>query len=296
MAKQQPSGADDGAVRSQYVSQIAVLVCPSNPTPDLGDNPLSYVVNTGIAVSANDNWPGSAPTWPEDGNAGVFMNHSQIDFSGQPTRKTTLDFVGSNDGTSHTLMMSENLQATNWAIDPNAVVATFPLGFGSDFAVRQNTGYVWFLTGNENNSTTPPPAAPLASSYNVDVISINANGKSVSGIPQTGKWASATPFEWKGLAYARPSSSHPGGVNAVFCDGHLTFLNEDISYAVYTQLMTPLQKQVIVDYTTAGTSTVPPSGPIRVNMTSGTATANNKVYGNTTIGGWTYILNEADYN
>ena len=42
-----------------------------------------------------------------------------------------------------------------------------------------------------------------------------------------------------GLTFSRPSSNHPGGVVAYFCDGHMTFLADDIPYHVYTELMTP---------------------------------------------------------
>jgi prepilin-type processing-associated H-X9-DG protein len=38
--------------------------------------------------------------------------------------------------------------------------------------------------------------------------------------------------------YARPSAIHTGGVNVAFCDARITFLREDISYRVYTQLLT----------------------------------------------------------
>ena len=41
------------------------------------------------------------------------------------------------------------------------------------------------------------------------------------------------------LDYARPSSNHPGGVNACFCDGHLQFISNSIDYEVYKQLMSP---------------------------------------------------------
>ena len=41
------------------------------------------------------------------------------------------------------------------------------------------------------------------------------------------------------IRYARPSSRHPGGVVASFCDGHQQFLSEDIEYVVYQHLMTP---------------------------------------------------------
>jgi hypothetical protein len=40
------------------------------------------------------------------------------------------------------------------------------------------------------------------------------------------------------LAFARPSSRHPGGVLVVFASGRSMFLNANIDYRVYTYLMT----------------------------------------------------------
>lgn len=37
----------------------------------------------------------------------------------------------------------------------------------------------------------------------------------------------------------RPSSMHPGGVNVLFCDGHVEFQADDIDYLTYRHLMTP---------------------------------------------------------
>ena len=44
------------------------------------------------------------------------------------------------------------------------------------------------------------------------------------------------------IQYARPSSNHPGGVVASFCDGHFQFLSDRIDYNVYRHLMTPDSK------------------------------------------------------
>ncbi len=41
------------------------------------------------------------------------------------------------------------------------------------------------------------------------------------------------------LKYARPSSHHPGGVVASFCDGHTIFLSDQVDYRVYQHLMIP---------------------------------------------------------
>ena len=38
----------NGPAANSFFSPMEVLICPSNSNPDLGGNPLSYVVNTGL--------------------------------------------------------------------------------------------------------------------------------------------------------------------------------------------------------------------------------------------------------
>ncbi len=61
-------------------------------------------------------------------------------------------------------------------------------------------------------------------------------------------------------------------MNAFFVDNHYRFLNEEMGYNVYTQLMTPRQASMVID-----NAVVPPLTP----TTAATP--------------WSYILNEADY-
>ncbi|HEX3727860.1 MAG TPA: H-X9-DG-CTERM domain-containing protein, partial [Pirellulales bacterium] len=165
---------------------------------------------------------------------------------------------------------------------PVSTTTTVP--YQQEFTVRQNAGFVWLITGNQNNQGPPlaQPTSTYASTYNPQSMAINGMAKFISGTPVL-KY-DVTSSAPTGLGYARPSSNHPGGVNAVFCDGHLSFVNEEIPYHVYTQLMTPFQKQAVVDYSTPGP---PATGPIRA---SAAASASSKV-----ITPWIYTLNEADY-
>jgi prepilin-type N-terminal cleavage/methylation domain-containing protein/prepilin-type processing-associated H-X9-DG protein len=275
--------------RQSYMTQISLLVCPSNANPNPGDNPLSYVVNTGSAYKASDNFS-TTTLWKEDPNSGVCFNRSRQDaaFMSPPLSnfsapKVALDFLNSNDGTSHTLLMSENLQSGNWATDPSNDNRLFI----SDFSVRQNTGFVWYLTGNVNNYGIPPAGTiPLSANYNKDAIGINSASKFVSGLPM-GTFDPTNTSSPTGLAYARPSSNHPGGVNASFCDGHLQFINEEIQYNVYTQLMTPQQKQVAIDYDSLMTFAT----PVPASKMPGGTTSNTSVpYP------WIYVLSDTDYN
>ncbi len=273
--------------QSQYVSQLNVLVCPSNPNPNLGSNPLSFVVNTGVAATFIDTtiatpWPASTSIWPEDPNSGVFFDHANWDQSGGPNsgtpgfggKKTNIDFISTNDGTTYTLMMSENLQAASWATDPSDSSSTIP--FLSDFAIRQGTGMVWFITQNVNNMGPPNQTVTNSNLNGGTSIGINDASKNISGAA-TVQFTAGNPTPG-GLAYARPSSNHPGGVNSMFVGGNMRYLNDEIAYNVYTQLMTPNQNNVILKQASGATAAVTP------RSTSGTYSTP-----------WTYTLNEADF-
>lgn len=58
--------------------------------------------------------------------------------------------------------------------------------------------------------------------------------------------------------HARPSSFHPGGFNACFCDGSVKFISETIDYGVYAQLMTSDSRRLMNPST--NTPTVLPVG------------------------------------
>jgi prepilin-type N-terminal cleavage/methylation domain-containing protein len=249
---------------NQFYSPMEILVCPSNGTPDLGGNPLSYAVNTGLAKTTTDTSvtgpiPASATYVPEDVNSGVFFNHSLWDGTsvanganppGNPI-KINQDFISTRDGTTYTLMMSENLQAGNWAVDPNNAMGAAlnetdlrPF-YNTDLAVRENTGLVWFLTGRLNNTQDASATASKggAISLAANQYGINDNAQLVAGSTRL-IYDSANVSNPTGLAYARPSANHSGGVNVSYCGGNAGYLSDEIDYKVFTQLMTPNQKQV----------------------------------------------------
>jgi prepilin-type N-terminal cleavage/methylation domain-containing protein len=249
-----PSGSTSTSLRASPPTpnpwshaNLSVLVCSRKGNPLLETNPLSYVVNTGSARAANDFLPPITPanTWVEDINSGVFFNRARADFAaGAPNPnpsadafspdqgpRMTMDFIFQHDGTSNTIMLSENLQATTWATDPTDDKHQPAYPFESEFQIRQNTGLVWFVTGNPDNTGPAAAGAP----FNPRALGINKLRDAAVPVPLSA-----------GLSYARPSSNHPGGVNVYFCDNHYRFISEDIDYKVYTQLMTPNGQGAIV--------------------------------------------------
>ena len=77
---------------------LEILTCPSDLTAVETPGPLSYVVNAGEALR-------------ESAANGIFHDHTK------PNAVTvSIDYVAQHDGTSFTLLVSENLQAERWAV------------------------------------------------------------------------------------------------------------------------------------------------------------------------------------
>ena len=178
--------------------------CPSNPpeTTSPGSTPLGYVVNCGREDSENSGVFVEPSYNNNDVRAnGMFFFHYRDTSTGQRLgTRTSFDYVSQRDGTSTTLLLSENVQAYTWtAANTHATNCETLVGF------RWVTGTPTTGSGykiNDGVNATQDPASPTS-------------------------------------AYARPSSFHSGGVIASFCDGHQYFLREDIDYYVYQHLMTP---------------------------------------------------------
>jgi hypothetical protein len=116
-------------------------------------------------------------------------------------RQITFTTAEIPDGASETLMLSENLQATS-------VVPPQPI-----HAEQWDVGMVWW----------PQQAIGATAPQRVKINSrLDPN-----------------PTFQHPIWYARPSSNHPGGVVATFCDAHAEFINQDIDYRVYQERMCP---------------------------------------------------------
>ncbi len=174
---------------------LGELVCSddgrdAHPEPQF--TPLSYVANCGIPDTLK-------PAFVDSCASGIFLY-------AYPTILPQASIKSSDikDGASLTLLISENVQATEWfPTSPGQPPLPRPAG-------EADVGMVWW------------PAARVPS----DTVWINQGRKDQVGAPPS-------------IEYARPSSNHGGGVVAAYCDGRAEFLSEQIDHRVYQSKMAP---------------------------------------------------------
>jgi len=171
----------------------------------------------------------STATTPADWLAnGVFVNRYQ-DPDLNPGLIESMSEDKIRDGLATTLLLVENRSAAFWD-------HTFRLNDSEiDLNAEKHLGCVWWAA---------PPGAEQP------LWRINGTG------PARGVMSTLPPqANQDGIESARPSSSHPGGANVLFCDGNGTFLSDSIDYIVYCLLMS-----------SDGAQTAPPPGSPAPNI------------------------------
>ena len=215
--------------------QLAGLVCPSSPPEVPGQPWLTYVGNAGWAFS--DTTP---PRQTTDQNVeyaanGIFFDlNKNLNIGPKDDRETMAALQMSMsqivDGTTKTLMISENNHAWFWTFGTPTNTAAGPVSNDSSSNPVKDTkhlfGFVW---------KNPAGASEI------DRINGDKYYDKLSGGPPASMevYAGNQSFE----SYAYPSSVHPGGVNVAFAGGQVEFLSESISPLVYAQLMTSNSKR-----------------------------------------------------
>lgn len=227
---------DRTAGNSNDGPEIEEFQCPSDPPDAPGAPNLSYSVNAGQAFGdpTRDSAPANVPQSEVnveylangmffDNNRNPNFNSSRIDNREQNALKSSIEYVSAADGTSKTLMVSENIHQLFYDF------------FGSSTDSLQDAkhyfGFVWH--NQPVNGQVDSPCDPSKQRVNG-----NNNGLFADTMTDMSE------------CNAYPSSNHPGGVNVAFCDGHIIFLNESVDKSVYARLMTSnLKKSKYYDVT-----------------------------------------------
>jgi prepilin-type N-terminal cleavage/methylation domain-containing protein/prepilin-type processing-associated H-X9-DG protein len=213
--------------------EIEALLCPSDPPETPGQPWCSYVGNAGRAFSDDVSSNLVPDPLVENAADGVFFDDNKWSRSGSPFGQTpddreddprlqmSLGYIQANDGTSKTIMLSENLHAWYWTYDIEPVGALHVQLPGSTILdAKYLFGFVWKnqpsqieRINGDRYFDQPNPGAP----------------------PDFKTWAEDPNYE----SYGFPSSNHPGGANMAFCGGQVVFVADTIDPLIYAQLMTP---------------------------------------------------------
>jgi prepilin-type N-terminal cleavage/methylation domain-containing protein/prepilin-type processing-associated H-X9-DG protein len=214
---------------------IEGLTCPSD-TPDVPGQPwLAYVGNAGWAFGDTTR-PSNAERYTEFAGNGVFFDDNrnpmglaifgpkdERDNRPDPRIQMSLGYIQSNDGTSKTLMLSENLHTIFWAYGADLAGDLYVQPPGVPIPDSKHLfGFVWKhepqqferINGDNYYDLNPPPDDSVPGGVMVSF---------------------ADPAYER---YGFPSSSHPGGVNVAYCGGQVELLAESVDPLVYAQLMT----------------------------------------------------------
>lgn len=225
---------------------LPILVCPSDSTAVPGRGNQSFVVNAGVGWTEPVDCPFSIDSLSGGGIARVHIDLSGDGIAcpgtvGQEDDKQILKAMGVffpenwpvgtgtvrhhsfksiSDGTSTTLLLSENVRA---GFDP---------AFNSSWANADVERQSFVISGY------------VCDSFSCSAGNVNyARANDRSALPFSRQAINAALDLPEGEA-PWPSSYHSGGVNVAFCDGHAKFLSQNIAGAVYAAIVSPQGRSV----------------------------------------------------
>ena len=176
---------------------VSLFVCPSSPTDNQTDPWIAYAGNVGQYISQINRWR---------------FEGVMLDTTVANTGRLAMDKIASADGTSFTCLLSEKC---------GAGTTTSPLIMAKYFDPSRGgvpDGWSW---GGEVGRIMLPVFG---------IQGVSAASLLPAKVINSGS-AAAPGF------FSQPSSNHPGGAVAAFCDGHTEFLKESLEARVYAQLM-----------------------------------------------------------
>ena len=264
------------------IPSSSLLNCPSH-TESATSRATNYVVNGG----AVDNFMTDEVT--PDGNVanGPFLDRAWIiALTGDPElapkfpeligKVARFEEISRMDGTTYTLLTSENVQRGFWISEeithfyhqPDGQIVSVPLGAydtlpepdgrytvpftGAQDTIEGSVAFCWprfynladqgsticYPQGDFNNSSNPKQGfSGACDNIDDDVFSFNRNPYDSERIPcYFNMFRRKTFTSW--YHSARPSSNHRGTVIASFCDGTVRPISESIDEWVFVHLMT----------------------------------------------------------
>jgi prepilin-type N-terminal cleavage/methylation domain-containing protein/prepilin-type processing-associated H-X9-DG protein len=191
---------------------LSILTCPSSPVDDQATPAIAYAANIGSTqVAGGTQFRGDGALTDAVGVTGGANAYSGV--------RNSFDSMTGGDGCTTTLLFTEKCGVMHSPQNFYDIVVPA-------IAVASGAGV---LTSSQLQPT-------------------NYSSRPTQGIPGFGFFGSSAtnPINNSTAAangyFGGPSSTHPGGVVAVFCDGHTRFLNDSMAWRTYAQLITSNSK------------------------------------------------------
>jgi prepilin-type N-terminal cleavage/methylation domain-containing protein/prepilin-type processing-associated H-X9-DG protein len=226
-----------------------ILNCPSSPAPQTsGFSSCVFVANSGMMDIA----AAAGVAYPADWQAnGVFFNHynnllpnlpnnpvmatqpaasqsAVVANAGSQIVAINQDYITLHDGSSLTLMLSENNNAPTLATSGGGAIWG---GGANTLTLNAQSGFPGFWGNAFSMGTEPMNCFVYWPDQNPHpAMKINAP---VSAMQATSPSAASYNYT------IHPSSNHPTVVNVAFCDGHTRTISQDIDYSVFCMMMSP---------------------------------------------------------
>jgi prepilin-type N-terminal cleavage/methylation domain-containing protein len=243
---------EGGKLGRQSSAYLDLLICPSDPPTSKEGPSLSYVANAGClqrsqSSCTNGFTPNSNSPYQQVGENpanGLFFDRSRHiegpddqtgppDFNGINVRgqisMNTAYVQAKGDGTTNTLMLSENTRVVHWAFVDGVEYEDGPVSTnGATADDKQHFGFLW---------EQPEQVASAINSGSSPVKEMRINGGADEEHESYTRIKDIRPED------GFPASNHPGGVNVVFMGSAVQFLSDQIDLLVYAQLMTCNRKR-----------------------------------------------------
>ena len=231
------------------VPDLKTLKCPSSSRDFTavasGSSPTSYVLNCGpqnlkdgtdiydtgtFYYEPAVSMAGDKAAYTVGKDMGIAFDH--IGFRGGALCKTTtnLDFISSADGTTKTILLTENEDGGQWITG----IASGGVTSGREYDIGFTLPW----------DSTTAPSMNFTNLYLTDVTAdfprparINI-GKGLAG-------TSGYTTELQRYRFARPSSNHTGIIVVALCDGSVQTLSNSVDANVYTWLCMPKSGQTV---------------------------------------------------
>jgi prepilin-type N-terminal cleavage/methylation domain-containing protein/prepilin-type processing-associated H-X9-DG protein len=227
---------EQASAGKQVTAVIELFICPSNPPQFEGAPATAYLANAGWIQDEGIEDEGDRCAPKENHANGLFFDRTRggsdvrdlNDFCMSPEpdpviKMTFASVQAQGDGSTHTLMFAEGLNAKAWTgiTKPDK---------------KWHYGFCWEAPDAVEQAMTngvSDPKQEIDSRYRI------MNGVKEILPEYKGDKAPNTGF---------PSSHHPGGVNVAFVGGQVIYLRDQINPVVYAQLMTSNRKLSSLQY------------------------------------------------